>query len=355
MSSPMVMTAPPTVSNPIASTIPNTIPAALSVPGIPIGSASSLWDSPLYYDCWWRHLAKRFKIRQQKEAWLVQQDKVFKGLIPVNVLRQAGWNGVPYQWLDDTRYDGFLAIHRQFSWDYGQIKWAANQRHQQQFEALTQQGYRLIEQPAGFEYWLTLDSSFDDYIKGLSKNARRDYNKKMGAAEALNPRLEPFTGDQAIESFFEQYIPLHIAYWQAKNGYSYLIDPDEQRFAIEWAKVLQQEGRLQLMGLYLEDQLACLNLNYVVGNTLNLVLTMQTGTHQQYFPGLINLFLTIQSAIDNGYRYCNMGTGDYAYKKQFSTHQEPIIQTTFANPRSLVGKLLVDRIEKLWATAPTGE
>ncbi len=316
----------------------NNINIAVSESNTPPLKMDSCYHTPLYLDCWWTHLAQRFTITQKSNNWVVHREKRIKDLIPFNVLRLPGWNGIPYQAFDKKAYQHFLEAEKEMSWHFVQLNWAESYKHEQCFDLLDNK--IVLHQPAGYEYWIDLEGGLENYLKGLSKNSRRDYKKKMKALDNLSVRLESLpTDENSIEGFFEQFIPLHQQYWLEKNGFSYLSDKDEQRFAVEWAKILSQDSEVLLTALYIDDTLSCLNMGYVQGQTFNLILTIQTGENKQYFPGLINLFKTLEFAIEKGYRYCNQSTGDYTYKQQFSTYKEPLWTTTIINPKSLRGRL----------------
>ena len=322
--------------------------------------ASYPYETAGFYEAWWRHLAPKFDLGARSERMTILRKPVMKGLLALKEMRIAGWNNAWNQDMSPERVENFLDFARDNQWDYFRMKWNRTREAVQAFEPLCAAGYEIIELPAPPEYVIDLHNGFDGYFNSISHNTRKSFRRKVRRSEHLNPELFTFEGPTAVEDFFEVYFKHHIAYWDAKSPEgSYFHNIHEREFIVEWSKQLQREGRLILEGLRMNGELVTLSHSIVYDDTLFWLLTINTDAHQDAFPGIVALHKRLEKYAAEGHiKTVNMGSGDYFYKVQAANGQEQCTDVYIANPKSLLGKLYVQRAVKnhqAQEAAPSGE
>lgn len=305
------------------------------------------YESPVFYDAWWRFLAPRFNLVAREGPFVVCPKPVLGKFFSLKELLLAGWNNAWAQDLTPTRVDQLLALPPTLGWDVFRMTWTEARAERQAFDRLAAAGYRLLQTPASPQYGVDLTTDWDGYLASVSANARKMIRRRLRRAEALSPELRTFEGPEAIETFFKIFFPLHLAYWDEKAGHSYFHDAHEQAFAIAWAEAQAEQGQLLLDGLYLDGALAQLSMSILTPTTHYWVLTINTGAHTDAYPGLLALYLRVQQEMRLGQRRLfNMGSGDYHYKQEAANVTIPCHELLVANPRSVWGKLYLQRQER---------
>lgn len=297
-------------------------------------------DSNGFMANWWRHLAPKFNIRQSHGDWVLLHQEKVKGLITFKELRLTGWNYGWSQELTKKKLADFKTITQQTKWDYAALLCAESKDIQAVEQSFRDLGLPTLVQPHTAYAMVDLSQGFETYLKGLSANDRRNFRTKLKKAAKLNPQFIdlPSNSPENVDDFFQRFFPPHIAYWDQKTGHSYLNDPRERDFILSWAKTLQQSGNLLLQALHYNGEEATLNMNIVVDNTLYWPLVINTGRYNDYFPGIVNLYLMFELAAQRGIQTINLAPGAYQYKKQAASYLDPIHKLMVFNPASLTGR-----------------
>lgn len=292
-----------------------------------------------FHQCWWSHLACRFDIPVKGQDLLIYRRKLLKGFIRLREARIAGWNNAWNQDLTAARMLELEELNRTSSWDYFRVTLAENRRMEAVIEQLKAQGYLILESAAPSQYSVDLSDGLDGYLKGLSHNSRKSLKKKTRRGQALNPVLTSVKEADEIDAFFEELFTHHRQYWDDKTGYSYFNEPAERHFIVNWAKALHAEGRLVLDKLVMADETVNLSMGIRVGAAFYWLLTVNTGRHQDYAPGIIGLYMRLEQCATQGVKHFHMGAGDYFYKVQSANRTIPCTDLIVVNPDSLKGKL----------------
>jgi hypothetical protein len=296
------------------------------------------FETPVYHQCWWEFLAPKFDIPMKHGDLLIFRKPGLKGLIKFREARIAGWNNAWNQDLTPARAEALDELAHTSRWDYFRMTWSESRAELQAFEQLKAMGYPLLQMPAPVQYSIDLSEGFEGYLQGLSHNSRKSLKKKTQRGQILNPHLMPCTEAQDIERFFAELFLHHITYWDAKADGSYFHDIEERNFIVNWAKALHQSGNLVLDRLILGDETVNLSMGIRVADTFYWLLTINTGIHSEYVPGIIGLYLRLEQLAEQGVLRFNMGAGDYFYKIQSANHRELCHEVLVCNPQSLKGR-----------------
>lgn len=297
------------------------------------------FETDVYRQCWWNHLAPKFDVPAKNRDLLLHRKPVLKGAFKLNELRVAGWNNAWAQDFTPERFAELEEMTRTTLWDCFRMTWMDSRRALQAFDLLEKKGYEFIHRPAPVQYIIDLGKGYEGYLAGLSHNSRKSLKKKTRRAQHLNPQLQLSTEFEEIEAFFAEYFEHHIPYWDAKGSRSYFHDPEERSFIIAWAKAMHAEGKLELDRLLLDGQTASLSIGVRCGGTFYWLLTINTGVLSDYVPGIVGLNLRLQHAAGTGITRFNMGAGDYFFKVQSANAREICHELVVFNPGTIRGRL----------------
>ncbi len=318
------------------------------------------YESADFHRCWHLYLSPKFRIDNRFGDFVLHRRSFLHNMLALKELRLSGWNNAWNQDLTAERIKDFRLLRDDWPWDYLRLQWSGLRDGVQAWDMLREPGYRPAVLPGDVEYAADLTGGMDAYMASIPYGGRRDFQKKFKKARALSPELVYLTDDSSgdssgsssmVDDFFGSYFHYHIPYWDEKAGYSYFNDPHERRFIVEWSRCLQASGQLELCALRLGDGIASLSMNIRIGPVIYWLLPINTGLHNEYFPGLISLYLQLQRAADMGVKLFNMGSGGYMYKRLSSNRQLRTYELVMPNPRSLRGRLychwLVRRLVRL--------
>lgn len=317
-------------------TLPETPPENMT---LPTEAEDFPYELESFHQCWWSHLACRFDIPVKGQDLLIHRRKLLKGFIQLREARIAGWNNAWNQDFTAARMLELEELNRTSSWDCFRVTLAENRRLEAVIEQLQSQGYLTLESPAPCQYTVDLSEGLDGYLKGLSHNSRKSLKKKTRRGQALSPVLISLKQAEEIDAFFEELFTHHRQYWNTKAGYSYFNEPAERHFIVNWAKALHAEGKLVLDKLIMADEAANLSVGIRLGQAFYWLLTVNTGRHQEYAPGIIGLYMRLEQCATQGIRHFHMGAGDYFYKIQSANLTTSCTDLLVINPDSFKGKL----------------
>lgn len=296
------------------------------------------YETPVFQQCWWEFLAPKFDIPVKNGDLLIFRKPVLKGLVKMREARIAGWNNAWHQDLTESRLEELEELDHTSGWDYFRMTWNETRKNFQALELLAEKGYPTLQLPAPVQYAIDLSEGFEGYLQGLSHNSRKSLKKKTRRGQALNPELFACDQETDIDAFFEELFRHHIAYWDEKAGRSYFNDIEERKFIVNWAKNLHRSGQLVLDRLMMGGETVNMSMGILSGQTFYWLLTINTGLHHEYVPGIIGLYLRLEKLAAQGITSFKMGSGDYFYKVQSANQREICQELIICNPRSFKGK-----------------
>lgn len=296
------------------------------------------YETSDFHQCWREFLAPKFDNTSYDRDFLVFRKPVLRGCIKLNELRISGWNFAWSQDLTSERITTIESVLQKVEWDCFRVIWSESRRSLQAFDHFSKKGYPLVQRPLHPQYIADLRNGFDAYLGGLGRRGRADLRKRIRRVQAMDPHLVAVDDFSEIDGFFKIFFRRHIAYWDAKVGYSYLNDPHEQAFILNWAKALHRTRNLALYKVLLNGEVITLGMHVVFGQTYYALLTINTGLYHEYVPGIISLYLRIQHVARMGGVRLNMGPGEYYHKIKSATEMENCYELVVCNPDSWRGK-----------------
>jgi CelD/BcsL family acetyltransferase involved in cellulose biosynthesis len=172
---------------------------------------------------------------------------------------------------------------------------------------------------------LELPSSYEDYMKGLSKKCRHELRRKLRRMESLEGvKVTRITDTKELQSSLETFIALH------KEG-----SPSKQRFwekkgmpafFLEVASRFSLQKWVELNFLYHEDRIMAALLNFSYSNQIYFYNVAFSKDFARYSPGLFLFNHCIKQAISEGKRKVDFLRGREKYKYYFGAEDSKIFR-----------------------------
>ncbi|MEM0951111.1 MAG: GNAT family N-acetyltransferase [Cyanobacteria bacterium P01_H01_bin.74] len=289
---------------------------------------------------WMKYLANKFPLLTLDQDFALLKRSGPFGVSIHKQLHMVGWNSA---WVQDLEYrlvDKLQWIGPSLGWSSMRFKWVDSLKNHQAHEQLKQSGYRCYTEPADCIFWADISGGWQAYLLKHSKSRRKDIKRQLKRAEKNQLEYITFSGKNAVQDFFNLFIPAHIDYWKSKTGNSFFEDEREQQFFKRWITELYQENKVILSGLKLNTELAHLAVTICKSKNTHLgLLSITTGKQSKLAPGIVGAYLQIRVAAEAKATWFNMGPGYHLYKQQAATHQQTCYQTIVVNPASFRGRL----------------
>ncbi len=162
---------------------------------------------------------------------------------------------------------------------------------------------------------IELPATFDDYLASLDKKQRHEIRRKLRRVEEAGARWYAVQGLADLDKAVVDYIELHKKSQPDKHQF---MDDRMQAFFAEMARVLQQQGWLQLEFLDVNGERAAAVFNFLYANQ---VLVYNSGYDPDQYgalsPGVALFALSIREAIQAKRSVYDFLRGDEEYKYRF--------------------------------------
>jgi CelD/BcsL family acetyltransferase involved in cellulose biosynthesis len=171
--------------------------------------------------------------------------------------------------------------------------------------------------------WLELPSSYEDYMKDLSKKNRHELQRKLKRIESLEGvKITKITDTRELQSSLETFIALHKEgspskerFWE-KKGMSDFFQEIASRFS--------RQKWVELNFLYYEDRIMAALLNFSYADTIYFYNVAFNKDYARYSPGLFLFNHCIKQAISEGKRKADFLRGREKYKYYFGAEDSKI-------------------------------
>jgi CelD/BcsL family acetyltransferase involved in cellulose biosynthesis len=172
---------------------------------------------------------------------------------------------------------------------------------------------------------LELPSSYEYYIKGLSKKNRHELRRKLKRIESLEGvNITKITDIKELQSSLETFIALHKEgspskgrFWK-KKGMSDFFQEVASRFSLQkW---------VELNLLFYEDRIMAALLNFSYADTIYFYNVSFNKDFARYSPGLFLFNHCIKQAISEGKRKADFLRGRERYKYYFGAEDSKIFR-----------------------------
>ncbi|MBS1718781.1 MAG: GNAT family N-acetyltransferase [Armatimonadetes bacterium] len=184
---------------------------------------------------------------------------------------------------------------------------------------------------------LDLPSSYDEYLKGLSKSLRQDVLKGQKNASLKLVAVNEGNLSQALDAFFE----LHAARWRSRGLPGAFVGGRVKRFHQQWLGLATPLGMNRMQLLELDGQI--IGVIYVMG-LKNRSYFYQAGMnpeHKSLSPGTVLISGAIQKSIEEGHVLFDFLRGDEPYKRRWKpqrVEENKRILLAERSPIALAGK-----------------
>ncbi|GAG11667.1 unnamed protein product, partial [marine sediment metagenome] len=172
---------------------------------------------------------------------------------------------------------------------------------------------------------LELPSSYEDYMKGLSKKNRHELRRKLKRIESLEGvKITKISDTRELQSSLETFIDLHKEgspskerFWK-KKGMSDFFQEVASRFSLQkW---------VELNFLFYEDRVMATLLNFSYEDTIYFYNVAFNKDYAWYSPGLFLFNHCIKEAISEGKRKADFLRGREKYKYYFGAEDSKIFR-----------------------------
>ena len=170
---------------------------------------------------------------------------------------------------------------------------------------------------------LELPSSYENYMKGLSKKNRHELQRKLKRIESLEGvKITKVTDTKELQSFLETFIALHKEgspskerFWK-EDGVSDFFQEIAFRFSLQkW---------IELNLLFYEDRIMAALLNFSYSDQILFYNVAFNKDFARYSPGLFLFNHCIKQAISEGKRKADFLRGREKYKYYFGAEQSSL-------------------------------
>jgi CelD/BcsL family acetyltransferase involved in cellulose biosynthesis len=182
--------------------------------------------------------------------------------------------------------------------------------------------------------YVPLPATWDDYLRGLSRDRRRHLARSLRAFERWAdgpPRLERVSGPADLEESKRILVGLHHARWEGRGGI--FRSPDFLRFHDLTMQWLLERGALELLWLSVRGRPVAALYAMAWGDK---VYAYQTGRRLDVpagvRPGGVILALAVRRAIEAGRREFDLLADDAPYKRQLAPAARPLVRVRVWRP-----------------------
>jgi CelD/BcsL family acetyltransferase involved in cellulose biosynthesis len=192
-------------------------------------------------------------------------------------------------------------------------------------------GYQTVVEIEDVCPIIDLPATWDEYLMTLNKKQRHEVRRKLrkSAAEA-DTRFVIVGPDHNLQAEMQGFIDLHQKSTPEKDQF---MDPQMQAFFFDMARVLQEEGWLQLVFVEMDGEKAAALLNFDYGGS---ILVYNSGYDPVRFrhlsPGIIVTARSIEHAIGLGRAKYDFLRGDEVYKYRFGAQDTQVRRLLVAKP-----------------------
>ncbi len=184
----------------------------------------------------------------------------------------------------------------------------------------------IRERSSGFQTYLWLPDTFEEYIKSLSKNWQRTIKRSYRDISQI-PCDKPqqlvanFATPENCEQIFDRFVQLHQQHWQKLGKLGHFADwPEAKEFHREMVMIQAIHNRLRLLELKFGNYILGHNYDYKLGNIDHAFLNAHTpldqipGADPAIRLGIVIFCEQVKRAIEEKVDYIDLMPGNDKYK-----------------------------------------
>jgi hypothetical protein len=174
--------------------------------------------------------------------------------------------------------------------------------------------------------WLHKPLAFDDFLNGLSTNARRNYRRalrRLGDLGTLNLQLHRRC--ENIEAVVDDFLILERSGWKGSNETAMACDEGHVEFLHQVARSFNAKGGLFYVELRLDGRLIAVSLAHTQGSALFAFKIAYDEAFARYSPGVVVLIETIRRFIEDPHlANAHGGTSVESWVNRYYTSQREL-------------------------------
>jgi len=177
---------------------------------------------------------------------------------------------------------------------------------------------------------IPLPSSFDVFIKGLSRNMRYNLRRRKKKLESqYKVDFKKYSDVDSTKEAMYTFFKLHRKRWELKSPSGALVARGVNRdFHLDVAKSFAENGWLNLSFLTINDEPIASLYSFEYGQKLYQYLTAFDPEYSTYGPGNLLISYLIQDCIRNGIREFDFMRGAESYKYAWNAVNRRIIEVS---------------------------
>ena len=186
--------------------------------------------------------------------------------------------------------------------------------------------------------YVTLPSTWEEYLAGRSSNARQQIRRRERKLDKLGDVAFRSASPDTLSADLETLFDLHLRRW-SERGRSSLEDPAARDYISRFAAAAQERGWLRLNVLEVDAQPVAAFFGWRLGARFAFYQSGFDPEWSEHSVGAVLLAKTIRGAIEEGAHEFDMLLGTEPYKRRFADRSravETVVVATAGSPRSML-------------------
>ncbi|HKY70075.1 MAG TPA: GNAT family N-acetyltransferase [Gammaproteobacteria bacterium] len=164
--------------------------------------------------------------------------------------------------------------------------------------------------------FLSINQSWEDYYRGLSKNLRKNIKRLLNKIEKSGRfAYQKAEDEQDLQKVIEVFIRMHNERWKSKGQQSKYADIDRHRkFLRDITSALLRDDKLLLRYLTLDETIIAIAICFCENGKIYYFLPTFDIRYDELAPGKVLLYYIIKEGFDTGCCEFDLGPGNDNYK-----------------------------------------
>ena len=194
-------------------------------------------------------------------------------------------------------------------------------------------------------YHIPINSSWEEYVKSLSKNTRDSITKRLRQAKKKYKfEFKYLKSEQIRLEHFEMLFEVN-----KKGRYSSVYNDDTERaFHKELFEVTKERNWVEIIMIFLDDQPVAFDYGFNLDGRFEDWRTGYDLSFRQQAVGKLLLYLSLEFQFTNGYRDFDFLRGDHDYKSQWNPLHHDYLNIIAVKKWHIPARLTLITLPKIW-------
>jgi CelD/BcsL family acetyltransferase involved in cellulose biosynthesis len=220
-----------------------------------------------------------------------------------------------------------------------------------QFLTLIREQYPLLsnnfyiqEIPSSYCPYITLPSTWDEYVHTLSRNNRRNMHRTTQSLEKDHVvELIKYSGGKDLQDKLNILFEFHQKRWGVESKFT---GTEARQFYFSVSKALAQNNWLDFSSLCLDGKPVCMIWGFIYNNIFWAMTIAFDPDYYEYSVGYVHIMKLIENTIHNGLKKFDFLKGDEGFKYHWTSAKTDNVRITLAQNSSR-GKYRVKLLQAL--------